>query len=48
MIAGSHTLRVLDVGFNNIGDVGISLCLQHINTLTKLRVAGCGLLVEGN
>ena len=45
MITGSPSLRVLDVSGNDIGDVGLS---QHINTLTKLRVALCGLSVEGN
>ena len=48
MITGSPSLRVLDVSFNNIGDDGISLCLQHINTLTKLMVTECGLSVEGS
>ena len=48
MITGSPSLRSLDIGWNNIGDDGISLCLQHINTLTKLSVAGCGLSVEGS
>ena len=48
MITGSPSLRVLDVGFNNIGDDGISLCLQHINTLTELIVRGCGLSVKGS
>ena len=48
MITGSLSLKVLDVSVNNIGDDGISLCLQHINTLTELRVARCGLSVEGS
>ena len=48
MIAGSPSFRVLDVSGNDIEDVGLSLCLQHINTLTKLSVARCGLSVEGN
>ena len=48
MITGSPSLRVLDVIGNIIGDDGISLCLQHINTLTELMVAGCGLSVEGS
>ena len=49
MITGSPSLRVLDVGDNKIGDDGISLlCLQHINTLTHLRVFDCGLSVEGS
>ena len=47
MITGSPSLRVLNVGGNIIGDDGISLCLQHINTLTELRVWGCRLSVEG-
>ena len=48
MITGSPSLRVLDVDWNkNIGDDGISLCLQHINTLTELYAYGCGLSVKG-
>ena len=49
MITGSPSLRVLDVNGNKIGDDGISLlCLQHINTLTELRVCYCGLSVKGS
>ena len=48
MITGSPSLRVLDVSWNNIRDDGISLFLQHINTLTELRVTMCGLSVEGS
>ena len=48
MITGSPSLRVLDVSRNPVGDDGISLCLQHINTLTELRVAECRLSVEGS
>ena len=48
MITGSPSLRVLGVGSNNVGDDGISLCLQHINTLTELRVAQCGLSAKGS
>ena len=48
MITGSPLLRILDVGGNNIGDDGISLCLQHINTVTELRVMKCGLSVKGS
>ena len=47
MITGSPSLRVLDVDLNNIGDDGISLCLQHINTLTELSVWRCELSVKG-
>ena len=47
MITGSPSLRALDVSYNNIGDDGISLCLQHINTLTELSVQSCGLSVKG-
>ena len=48
MITGSPSLRVLDVSDNNIRDDGISLCLQHINTLTELRVIQCGLSAKGS
>ena len=48
MITGSHSLRVVDVSGNNIGDDGISLYLQHINTVTNLRVEHCGLSVKGS
>ena len=48
MITGSPSLRILDVSFNNIGDDGISLCLQHINTVTELIVMDCGLSVKGS
>ena len=48
MITGSPSLRVLDVSGNNIGDDGISLCLQHINTLTELIVGDCELSVKGS
>jgi len=47
MIAGSPSLRVLDVSYNDIGDDGISLCLQYINNVTDLGVAKCGLSVKG-
>jgi len=48
MITGSPSLRVLDVSGNDIGDDGISLCLQYINTVTELRVVWCGLSVKGS
>ena len=48
MITGSPSLEVLDVSGNNIGDDGISLCLQHINTVTELIVMECGLSVKGS
>ena len=48
MITGSPSLRVLNVSYNNIGDDGISLCLQHINTVTELRVEHCGLSIKGS
>ena len=47
MITGSPLLTVLNVGGNNIGSDGISLFLQHINTLTELSVWDCGLSVKG-
>ena len=48
MITGSPSLRVLDVSYNIIGDDGISLCLQYINTVTKLTVVECGLSAKGS
>ena len=48
MITGSPSLRVLDVHWNDIGDDGISLCLQYINNVTELSVTECGLSVKGN
>ena len=50
IITGSTTLRVLDVGGNEIGDDGISMIseeLQHNNSLTKLSVWWCRLSVKG-
>ena len=50
IITGSTTLRVLNVGGNEIGDDGISMIseeLQHNNSLTKLFVLECGLTVKG-
>ena len=49
IITGSTTLRVLDVGQNEIGDDGISMIseeLQH-NSLTELILVNCGLSVKG-
>ena len=43
---GSTSLRVLDVGQNNIGDAGMPLILeglQHSKSLAKLRVDQCKL-----
>ena len=48
MITGSPSLRVLDVLGKKIGDDGIFLCLQHINTVTELIVQQCGLSVKGS
>ena len=50
MIAGSASLRILDVSSNPIGDDGILLIsseLQYNNVLTKLKVAECGLSTKG-
>ena len=49
-VTGSATLRVLDVGSNDIGDEGmaiISEALQHNKSLTRLGVERCGLSVKG-
>ena len=50
LLVGNCTLQYLNVGCNAIGDDGISVIveqLQHITTLTKLVVTGCGLSVKG-
>ena len=50
IITGSATLRVLIVGWNDIGDDGmavISEALQHNKSLTTLKVDECGLSVKG-
>ena len=46
----THTLQVLYLGYNDIGDDGmavISEALQHSKSLTILRVEQCGLSVTG-
>ena len=46
----THTLQVLDMSYNDIGDDGmavISEALQHNKSLTKLWVNHCGLSVKG-
>ena len=50
IITGSTTLRELDVSYNYIGDIGISVItevLQSKKTLTKLNVSGCNFSVKG-
>ena len=50
IITGNTTLRVLNVGWNKIGDDGISMIskeLQHNNSLTELSVERCGLSRAG-
>ena len=50
IITGSTTLRELDVSFNAIGDNGISMItegLQSNNTLTKLNVSQCHFTEKG-
>ena len=50
IITGSATLRMLNIGLNNIGDEGMAIlseALQHNKSLTTLEVAGCGLSVKG-
>ena len=45
------TLQELNVGFNTIGDDGISVIveqLQKITSLTELVVMECGLSVKGS
>ena len=46
----THTLQVLHMSSNDIGDDGmavISKALQHNKSLTALEVAFCGLSVKG-
>ena len=50
IIAGSATLRMLEVSFNDISDDGMALiseALQHNKSLTTLSVGKCGLSVKG-
>ena len=50
MITGSPSLRVLDVGGNKIGDIGVELLCKELpnsNNLTKLSIYNCGLSVKG-
>ena len=51
IITASTTLRELDVSFNDIGDNGISVItegLQSNKTLTKLNVSRCRFSVIGS
>ena len=51
IITGSNTLRELDVHLNYIGDNGISVItegLQSNKTLTKLGVSQCHFTEEGS
>ena len=50
LLMNNYTLQILDVGYNTIGDDGLSVIveqLHHITTLTELNVEWCGLSVEG-
>ena len=50
IIAGSTTLRELDISYNDIGDNGISVItegLQSNKILTKLNVSGCRFSLKG-
>jgi len=50
IITGSITLRRLNVSGNDIGDNGMSVItegLQSNKTLAKLNVSGCELSVKG-
>ena len=49
-ITGSPSLRELDVGGNEIGDIGVELLCKELhnnNHLTSLNVGECGLSVKG-
>ena len=41
MITGSPSLRVLSVGGNEIGDIGVELLLPNSNNLTDFRIYNC-------
>ena len=46
----NNSLKEIDMGWNDIGDNGMSLIaygLQHNITLTKLNVQACGFSVQG-
>ena len=43
MITGSPLLRELDVSEKDIGDDGISFCLQHTNTLNEINFSVKGI-----
>ena len=48
---GCATLRVLDIGGNDIGDEGLKIlseALQHNKSLTKLDIGQCGLSLKGS
>ena len=50
VVITGNTLRELDVGFNYIGDNGISVITERLlsnKTLTKLVVSSCELSVKG-
>ena len=51
IIAGSASLRELDISYNCIGDDGMSLISSELcynNVLTELWVGKCGLTAKGN
>ena len=50
LLSVTHTLQVLDMSYNDIGNEGmavISEALQHNKSLTTLRVEQCRLSVKG-
>lgn len=50
LLKDNRTLQVLNIGGNHIGDDGMSLVLKELqlnNTMTELRIAGCGLSLQG-
>ena len=48
MITGSPSLKILDVSENDIGDDGVSFCLQHTISLTSISFEFCGFSVKGS
>ena len=45
-----HTLEILQLSYNKIGDDGISMIaegLQGNNAITSLMIGGCGITMKG-
>ena len=47
LLVGNCTLQVLQLGYNDIGDDGISMIVEQLQHITTLNVEQCGLSVKG-